>query len=128
MVCKNCDHPKDFHFSEECRWKTAVAPYEETVYFGGYSSLSGAVTSDSVYHGCNCSIQNYKGLVMCAVSMIHDYFRENVSVGTWNTTTFTELKDIIERLDKLDHKLDQRECDDQSKAEWMKKVEESLKE
>jgi len=62
---------------------------------------------------------------MCAVSAIYDYWGRQ-PIDIWTRPTFNELQEIIRRLDSLDHKLDQPECHEPSKADWMKKVEERL--
>ncbi len=63
---------------------------------------------------------------MCSVSVVHDYMRTNVPLEWWDRPKFDEYKEIIDRLDKLDKKLDQPECEDPEKAAWMKQVEERL--
>jgi hypothetical protein len=63
---------------------------------------------------------------MCAVSAIMDYGRLNVPPQQWTVNTFADFRDIIRRLDELDKKLNQFECRDPAKAEWMKQVEARL--
>lgn len=64
---------------------------------------------------------------MCAVSAIHDYYRTNVPIDQWTVSRFNEYKDIVRRLDELDKKLSQPDCDDPAKAAWMREVEARLK-
>lgn len=63
---------------------------------------------------------------MCSVSVIHDYMRTNVPIDQWTRPVFNEYQEIIRRLDKLDGKLKQPECEDPEKAAWMRAVEERL--
>lgn len=63
---------------------------------------------------------------MCAVSAVYDYYRQNVPITQWTPDTFSEMQEIIRRLDELDRKLDQHECHDPAKAEWVRDVEERL--
>lgn len=64
---------------------------------------------------------------MCAVSAVHDYYRLNVPVNDWTRPMFTEYQEIIRRLDLLDKKLDQPDCEEPAKAAWMTEVEDRLK-
>jgi hypothetical protein len=64
---------------------------------------------------------------MCAVSVLHDYMRTNVPLDQWTRPVFNEYQEIIRRLDALDGKLDQSECEDPAKASWMREVEERLR-
>lgn len=64
---------------------------------------------------------------MCAVSAVHDYFRLRPDTP-WTQDTFSEYQEIIRRLGDLDRKLDQPDCDDPAKSEWMKDVELRLRE
>jgi len=63
---------------------------------------------------------------MCSMSVLHDYMRTNIPITQWTRKDFNEYKEIIDRLDKLDKKLDQPECDSEDKSAWMKEVEERL--
>ncbi len=63
---------------------------------------------------------------MCSVSAVHDYFRTNVPMQQWTRPVFNEYQDIIDRLAALDEKLDQHDCEDPSKAAWMREVEARL--
>ena len=62
---------------------------------------------------------------MCAVSVVLDYWSQR-PIDIWTRPTFDQFKDIIGRLDHLDGELSQPECEDPSKAEWMKRVEDRL--
>ena len=64
---------------------------------------------------------------MCAVSSTYDYFRQNVPVEQWTIPAWKQFQDIIERLDKLDETLNQKDCFDPEKAKWTNEVEERLK-
>ncbi len=63
---------------------------------------------------------------MCAVSAMHDYFRTNVPLEGWTRPVFNEYQEVIRRLEQLDAKLSQPDCEDPEKAAWMKAVEERL--
>lgn len=64
---------------------------------------------------------------MCSVSAIMDYGRTRVPMEQWTRPAFNEFKEVIERLEALDKKLDQPHCEDAAKAEWMREVEERLR-
>jgi hypothetical protein len=63
---------------------------------------------------------------MCAVSAVHDNYSIGVPLQQWTRPLFNEYQDIIARLDALDKKLGQKECEDPSKAAWMREVEKRL--
>lgn len=63
---------------------------------------------------------------MCAVSATMDYMRQYVPIQDWTRPAFDEYKEILRRLEALDTKLGQPDCEDPAKAEWMKQVEERL--
>lgn len=63
---------------------------------------------------------------MCAVSVVMDYGRTRVQPDAWTRPAFEEFKEIIRRLEALDQKLDQPDCEDAAKAEWMAGVEKRL--
>ena len=63
---------------------------------------------------------------MCAVSMVHDYMRINVPTDAWTPGTWAQYQEIIRLLTKLDEKLDQPDCDDPAKGQWMQEVEDRL--
>lgn len=63
---------------------------------------------------------------MCVISVVMDYGRMNIPPNAWTPDTFKQFKEILDKLGELDRKLDQPECHDPAKAEWMKAVEERL--
>jgi hypothetical protein len=63
---------------------------------------------------------------MCMVSMVMDGGML-IPPEKWTKKTYSEFQEIIDRLDKLDKKLDQPDCHDPAKAEWMKNIEDRLK-
>lgn len=65
---------------------------------------------------------------MCSVSVVHDYMRTHVPQTQWTRDTFNEYQEIIRRLDVLDQKLHQPDCEDPAKAAWMREVEARLTE
>lgn len=62
---------------------------------------------------------------MCMVSNIMDYGK-TIPAQQWTPSAWFDFQEIIRRLDALDKKLDQPECHDPAKAEWMKAVEQRL--
>lgn len=63
---------------------------------------------------------------MCSVSATYDYFRQNVPLDQWTRPVYNDFQEVIRRLDALDKKLDQEDCHDPAKAEWMRAVERRL--
>jgi hypothetical protein len=63
---------------------------------------------------------------MCSVSVLHDYMARQVPTTQWTRPVFEEYKEIIKRLDALDGKLSQPECDNAPKTAWMDDVERRL--
>lgn len=63
---------------------------------------------------------------MCMVSGVLDYGR-TVPAINWTGTTFSEYGEIIRRLDELDRKLGEPNCERPGKRAWMKDVERRLK-
>ena len=63
---------------------------------------------------------------MCMVSVINDYGRQNIPTVQWNYNNFNEFKEILKRLEALDAKLGQPDCETPEKTAWMKEVEERL--
>ena len=63
---------------------------------------------------------------MCSVSVMQEYMRTNVPLQQWTPDTFGEYKEILRRLNDLDAKLNQPDCEDPAKAAWMREVEERL--
>lgn len=66
---------------------------------------------------------------MCVVSMVHDYGRTNFPpVETWTLKDSLQYAEIIKRLDKLDKRFDQRDCEDESKRQYLQEVLDHIKE
>lgn len=63
---------------------------------------------------------------MCSVSAIMDYGRTRIQPEQWTRPAWDEFKEIIKRLDALDEKLDQPDCEDPAKAAWMRSIEARL--
>lgn len=63
---------------------------------------------------------------MCSVSVVYDYFRQHTNPEQWDHYSFDLLKQVIDKLNILDDKLDQHDCEDPAKAAWMREVEERL--
>ena len=59
---------------------------------------------------------------MCVVSMIYDYVREYVPVTQWTPDTFALLEEVLRKLNKLDAKLGQPDCEDPNKAQYLQEV------
>lgn len=66
---------------------------------------------------------------MCAVSMVSDYYtkiwpeRFPAKADPWRDPEIAKmLKDIIERLDKVDKKLNDIECNEESKTKFLKDI------
>ena len=62
---------------------------------------------------------------MCAVSVMYDW-GQTVPMQTWTPPAFEQFKEILRRLEALDKKLAQPDCDDPAKAAWMHEVEKRL--
>jgi len=63
---------------------------------------------------------------MCSVSVIYDYGRTQVPLTSWTRDSWVDFKDIIRRLEALDKKLGEPDCEDPAKAAWMREVEARL--
>ena len=78
---------------------------------------------------------------MCAVSMVYDYYKQPATTPfqpfqwplalpatlPWNEDVLRQLKEVIERIDRIDKALGLPDCHDPKKAEWMKAVEKQVK-
>ena len=78
---------------------------------------------------------------MCAVSMIYDHYNQPghgqiipfqwpialPATLPWNEDILKQLKEVIERVDRIDKALGLPDCHDPKKAEWMKSVEKQVK-
>jgi hypothetical protein len=62
---------------------------------------------------------------MCAVSATMEYM-QRIPIDKWDRPAFNDFQEVIRRLEALDAKLDQPDCHDPAKAEWMRAVEERL--
>lgn len=60
---------------------------------------------------------------MCVTSAVMQYMRDYTTPVQWTQPMFDEYKEIIRRLEALDEKLDQADCEDPAKAAWMREVE-----
>lgn len=60
---------------------------------------------------------------MCMVSAVVDYGK-GIPQQTWTPSLWAEYREIIRRLDAIDKKLDERDCD--KPRGWMREVEERL--
>lgn len=63
---------------------------------------------------------------MCAMSVVYDYMQQRVPLDDWTRPAYDEFKQVIERLDRLDHLLGQPDCVDPEKAALMQRIEERL--
>lgn len=63
---------------------------------------------------------------MCAVSAMYDYGRTMIPLQDWTRPAFNEFQEILKRIEALDKKLGQPDCEDPTKAAWMQQVEERL--
>jgi hypothetical protein len=62
------------------------------------------------------------------VSVINDYGHQNIPAFQWTPNTFNEYKEILRKLEALDAKLGQPDCESPEKSAWMKDVEKRLAE
>lgn len=62
---------------------------------------------------------------MCTVSLMMEAGR-NIPPSQWDSSSFFQFQEIIQRLEQLDKKLGQPDCHDPAKAAWMKEVEDRL--
>lgn len=71
---------------------------------------------------------------MCAVSMVIDYYQNNLppidgkANPQWDLSSMKELLEIKKKLDELDKKLNQKECVDPQKDLYIKQLELRIKE
>ena len=62
---------------------------------------------------------------MCIVSGVLDYGR-TIPFDNWSVPKFNEYADIIRRLDELDRKLGEPNCERPGKRAWMRGIERRL--
>lgn len=63
---------------------------------------------------------------MCSVSVISDWGRTQIPQENWTRSAFNEFREVIRRLEEIDRKLGQPDCEDPAKAAWMREVEARL--
>jgi len=59
---------------------------------------------------------------VCAVSLTHDYMRQNILNDQWTRDTVQDLTEVMRLLDALDKKLEQPVCVDPSKAKYLEEL------
>jgi tetrahydromethanopterin S-methyltransferase subunit G len=64
--------------------------------------------------------------MMCAVSAVYDAMK-TVPLEQWTWPTFNEMKEILDKLNEIDRKLGQPDCEDPSKADILKTIEDRLR-
>ncbi len=65
---------------------------------------------------------------MCMASVIYDYARTiKPSIWVQDPTSLQLLKDILKKVEELDAKTGQPDCEDPAKSKWMRDVEKRLK-
>lgn len=62
---------------------------------------------------------------MCVMSVVHDYFSQR-PINIWTQNDFDYFKQIMDKLNELDERLGEPDCEDPSKASWMREVEDRL--
>lgn len=62
---------------------------------------------------------------MCSVSVISEW-GQTIPMQQWTRPAFDQFKEVLDRLDILDAKLSQPDCEDPAKAAWMREVEARL--
>jgi len=60
---------------------------------------------------------------MCVYSMVSDYGR-NMNPGNWNPNSFDAFKQLLDEARKFDEAAGEPDCEDPSKAEFLKELEE----
>lgn len=64
---------------------------------------------------------------MCMISAVVDYGR-NIPWQNWTPPLWAEFQELLERVRKIDEKLNQPDCEDPAKQAWMRDVERRLAE
>lgn len=64
---------------------------------------------------------------MCTYSVISEYGQFRIAPEQWTRPVWSEYQEILRRLTELDKKLDQPDCVDPAKVEWMAAIEERLR-
>lgn len=62
---------------------------------------------------------------MCAVSMVYDY-GQRLPYDWWNKERFSKYERLIKEAERFDEETNQPDCEDASKAEFMKNIIERL--
>ena len=71
---------------------------------------------------------------MCAVSAVMDYYANPhkyphaPKIDTMDMTQINLLREVIQRLDELDKKLEDRDCNDPAKQKFEKKISKRIRE
>jgi len=60
------------------------------------------------------------------VSAVLDYGK-TIPMQQWTYPAWNQFTEILRRIEELDAKLDQPDCEDPAKAAWMREVEERLR-
>ena len=63
---------------------------------------------------------------MCMVSAVTGY-GQTIPYERWDNRSFDLLREILEKVEELDKRLDQPDCEDPAKSAWMEEVERRLK-
>lgn len=64
---------------------------------------------------------------MCVYSMVTDYGRERIPDDKWNPEKWDKWKGFLDKVKEIDDILEQPDCKDPHKEEWMKNMEERMK-
>ncbi len=59
---------------------------------------------------------------MCVVSVVNDYFRENVPAQSWDWEAFDAFQRSLLDLAKLDQRFNQPDCEDPAKLAWQAEI------
>ena len=60
---------------------------------------------------------------MCAVSAMIEYAMTTIPESYWDRVNFIYFKNILKRIEVLDHKMKQPDCVSPDKDQWMKDIE-----
>ena len=63
---------------------------------------------------------------MCMVSVVNDYGAHRIPANDWTRSTWNEYQEILRRLEALDAKLGQPECETPDKLAWQQEIEARL--
>ena len=62
---------------------------------------------------------------MCMASVVTAY-GQTIGWNQWDTQSFDLLKEILTKVEELDKRLNQPDCEDPEKSAWMREVERRL--